>query len=381
MKRSNTSTEFARRALDHLQAGTTDQAPDLMELPVAAYLDPDRFRREFEAIFFRRPQALILSIEIPNPGDYVSRVVMTKPVLAVRGKDGKARVFLNVCRHRGAKVCPEGKGNQPRFVCPYHSWSYDSAGKLVGMYGKNKFGDADPTELGLTELPSEEVAGVVWAILTPGEPLDMQDWLGDMRGQLEKMELGNWHIVDQRPLPGPGWKVTMDGYLEAYHHDTVHANTLAKHTIGNLLVHEVYGHHQLLTMGRRNLGELAETPESEWDAETYIRQIHCVFPNFQLSGIRGGHCLVSQILPGETPEQSVTIQTILSARKPETAEEIADSEAFSALAWEAVSEEDYPIGFGIQQGLRSGANDRFLIGRNEPGIQHYHRTVAELAGG
>jgi phenylpropionate dioxygenase-like ring-hydroxylating dioxygenase large terminal subunit len=380
MKRSNTASDFARRALDHLNAGTTDQAPAVMELAVTTYLDPDRFKREFEAIFFHHPQALLLAIEIPEPGDYVARTVMTKPILAVRGKDGKARVFLNVCRHRGAKVCAEGKGNQPRFVCPYHSWSYDSAGKLIGMYGKAKFGDADPAELGLTELPSAESAGVIWAILTPGETLDVDAWLGEMRGELEKLELHDWYIVDQRPLPGPGWKVTMDGYLEAYHHDTVHANTLSKHTIGNLLVHDVYGHHQLLTMGRRNLGELGELPESEWDAGNYIRQIHCIFPNFQLSGIRGGHCLVSQILPGETPEQSVTLQTILAARKPETPEEIADSEAFSAMAWEAVGAEDYPIGFGIQDGLRSGANTRFLIGRNEPGIQHYHRTVADLAG-
>lgn len=382
MKRSNTSTEFARRALDHLNAGTTDQAPEILELPVAAYLDPDRFRREFDAIFFNHPQALLLSIEIPEPGDYVARTVMTKPIVAIRGKDGKARVFLNVCRHRGAKVCPDGKGNQPRFVCPYHSWSYDTAGKLIGVSGKNKFGATNSAELGLTELPSSEKAGVIWAILTPGQSLDIDidEWLSDMRGELEKLELDGWYIVDQRAVPGPGWKVTMDGYLEAYHHDTVHANTLAKHTIGNLLVHDVYGHHQLLTMGRRNLGELGELPESQWEAEGYIRQIHCIFPNFQLSGIRGGHCLVSQILPGETPDESVTIQTILAARKPETPEEIADSQAFSALAWKAVAEEDYPIGFGIQAGLKSGANDHFLIGRNEPGIQHYHRTVGELAG-
>ena len=380
MKLSNSTTDLARRALDHLLDGTTDQAAEGMELPVAAYLDPDRYRHEFAAIFLRRPQALLLSIELPEPGDYVARTVLGKPLLAVRGRDGKARVFLNVCRHRGARVCPEGKGRAPRFVCPYHSWSYDREGRLVGVYGKDKFGDADPQALGLAELPSAEAAGVIWAILTPGLPLDIDAWLGDARAELEKLELADWHLFAQRSLPGPGWKVTMDGYLEAYHHDTVHANTLSKHTIGNLLVHDVFGHHQLLTMGRRNLGELGTLPQSEWQAGDYIRQIHCIFPNFQLSGIRGGHCLVSQIYPGETPASSVTIQTILSARKPETPEQQADSEAFSAMALEAVGEEDYPIGFGIQAGLASGANDHFLIGRNEPGIQHYHRPVAALAG-
>lgn len=380
MKRSNDATELAKRALVHFREGTTDQADATMPLPVDAYLDADRFAREFDAIFLRKPQALLLSIEIPEPGDYVARTIMEKPLLFVRGKDGVARVFLNVCRHRGAKLCADGKGRAPRFVCPYHAWSYDRQGKLVGMYGKDKFGDADTADLGLTELASAERAGVVWATLTPGEPFDIDEWLGDFAAELEKMELADWYLFDQRTLPGPGWKVTMDGYLEAYHHNNVHANTLSKHTIGNLLVHDVFGRHQLLTMARRNLPELDAMPEAEWDAGSYIRQIHCTFPNFQLSGIRGGHCLVSQIFPGSTPTESVTIQTILSARKPETPEQQADSEAFSAMALEAVGSEDYPIGFGIQAGLSSGANRAFLIGRNEPGLQHYHRMVAREAG-
>lgn len=380
MTRNSTATDFARRALEHLDAGTTDQAPDLLALPVDAYTDRERFEREFGAIFLRSPQALLLSIEIANPGDYVARDHLGRPILAVRGKDGRARVFLNVCRHRGAQVCPHGKGNSARFVCPYHAWTYNSAGALMGIQGRSKFGDADAGDLGLAELPSAEVAGVIWVILTPGIPLDIDEWLGDMRPVLERLELETWHVVDQRSLPGPGWKVTMDGYLEAYHHDTVHANTLSKHTIGNLLVHDIYGHHQLLTMGRRNLAELKDRPEQQWHADDYIRQIHCIFPNFQLSGIRGGHCLVSQILPGDSPDRSVTIQTILSAQPQDTPEQIADSASFSALAYEAVAEEDYPIGFGIQNGLDSGANSHFLIGRNEPGIQHYHRTVAKLAG-
>jgi phenylpropionate dioxygenase-like ring-hydroxylating dioxygenase large terminal subunit len=380
LKIANNSHLLAKRALAHRQAGTTDQAPDIMELPVAAYLDPDRFAREFTAIFLNQPQALLLSIEIPAPGDYVARTIMTKPLLFLRGQDGVARVFLNVCRHRGAKVCAEGKGRARRFSCPYHSWTYDSQGALFGITGPDKFGAVDRAALGLTELTSVEKAGVIWATLTPGVAFDIHDWLGEALGELEKLELADWHLFDQRVLPGPGWKVTMDGYLEAYHHDTVHANTLSKHTIGNVLVHDIYGHHQVLTMARRNLTELETLPETEWQASNYIRQVHCIFPNFQLSGIRGGHCLISQIFPGPTADCSLTTQTILSAHKPETAEQLADCEAFSAMTRDAVAGEDYPVGFSIQSGLASGANQVFLLGRNEIGIQHYHRTVAKLAG-
>src|SRR3546814_8206993 len=63
----------------------------------------------------------------------------------------------------------------------------------------------------------------------------ISDWSSDVCSS-------DLHLFEQRLLPGPGWKVTMYGYLEAYHHDSVHANTLSKHTIGNLLVHDIFGH-------------------------------------------------------------------------------------------------------------------------------------------
>ncbi len=376
---ANDTTELAVRALRHFAAGTTDQAPDIADLPVAAYLDEDRFTREFEAIFLRRPQGILLSIEVPAPGDYVARTYLGKPLLVVRGKDGVARVFLNVCRHRGARLCAEGTGTAARFTCPYHAWTYDREGKLIGVSGASTFGDMDKSTLGLTELSSQEVAGVIWATLTPGVETDIDDWLGSMRHQLELLRLGDCVVFSQRTIPSPGWKVTMDGYLEAYHHDTVHADTLSKHTIGNLLVHDLHGHHQILTMARRNLPELSDLPEAEWQASNYLRRIFCVFPNFQVSGIVGGYFLISQILPGDCATRSVTIQTILSARQPDTAEELAAAEAFRDMAYNAVEVEDYPIGFGIQAGLASGANEHFVIGRNEPGLQHYHKTVADLS--
>lgn len=376
---ANDTTELAVRALKHLAEGTTDQAPQTLDLPVAAYLDEERYQREFDAIFLRRPQAVLLSTEVAEPGDYVARTFLGKPLLVVRGKDGVARVFLNVCRHRGARLCPEGSGKAPRFTCPYHAWTYDREGRLVGVLGASTFGEVDKAKLGLTELSSQEAAGVIWATLTPGIDTDIDDWLGSMWHQLELLRLGECVVFTQRTIPSPGWKVTMDGYLEAYHHDTVHAATLSQHTIGNMLVHDIIGHHQILTMSRRNLPELAKLPEAEWQAGNYLRRIYAIFPNFQISGIVGGYFLVSQILPGDCATRSETIQTILAAKKPETSEEVAAAEAFRDMAFNAVELEDYPIGFGIQAGLASGANEHFVIGRNEPGLQHYHKTVAELS--
>ena len=206
---ANDTTELAVRALRHYAAGTTDQAPDISDLPVAAYLDEDRFKREFEAIFLSRPQGILLSIEVPEPGDYVARTYLGKPLLVARGKDGVARVFLNVCRHRGARVCAEGSGSAARFTCPYHAWTYDREGRLIGVSGASTFGEMDKATLGLTELSSQEAAGVIWATLTPGVDTDIDAWLGTMRHQLELLRLRECVVFSQRTIPSPGWKVTM----------------------------------------------------------------------------------------------------------------------------------------------------------------------------
>src|SRR3546814_13660957 len=106
---SNHITDLARRALTHLHAGTTDQAPQTMRLPVDAYLGPERFRHAFDAIFLRRPQALMLTVELPEPGDYVARQMLGKSLLVVRGKDDVARIFVLVCRPRGPQLGKEEK--------------------------------------------------------------------------------------------------------------------------------------------------------------------------------------------------------------------------------------------------------------------------------
>ena len=369
---------LAERAYHHFRNRTTDQAPSTMQLPVEAYLDEARFRREFDRIFRQLPLGLALSIELPEPGSYLAREVCKTPVLLTRDQEGKVRAFLNVCRHRGATICPEGAGKKSRFVCPYHSWVYAADGELTRVNAAETFGEVDQRALGLTELTCAEKSGVIWVALKPGATFDIDDWLGDFAGKLDSLDLGNWYVYEQRTLASPGWKATFDGYLEVYHHDTVHGGTVGKHTIGNLLVHDTYGPHQRLTFGRKNLAELDKVESDDWDGSQYIRIIHSVFPNLSISGIIGGHCLVSQVFPGESPDSTVTRQTLLCATRPETEEEESAARQFSAMTLQAVRDEDYVIAGSIQKALGAGANTHFFIGRNEPGLQHFHRWIAHF---
>ena len=381
MSRADEMRELTRRALAHYRAGTTDQAPSTMAIEVDAYLDPARYQREIDRIFRRLPLALALSIELPKPGDYRAMNVLDVPVLIVRGKDGVARAFLNACRHRGARLCAPGAGHARVFTCPYHAWAYNERGELVSRYAAETFGDVDHAALGLTPLACAERAGLVYVMLTPALSMDIDAWLGEFAPELATLKLDEWTIFEQRELPGPGWKVALDGYLEAYHHNSLHGKTVGKMTVGNLLVLDTFGPHQRLTFGRKTLGELQTQPEAEWDVSQHIRLIHNCFPNLSVSGILGDHCLVSQIFPGSTPDTTLTRQTVLVAKPPLTDEARAASQLFSDMVLQAVRDEDYVVGATIQEGLRSGANREFLFGRNEPAVQNYHRTVARLMAG
>lgn len=369
---------LAARALQHFEHQTTDLAPETMQQPVAAYSDPARYQAERQGIFKQLPLALALTLELPNPGDYKAMTVLETPIIIARNQAGQVKCFLNACRHRGSRLCDDGCGATRVFSCPYHAWTYDGDGALIGRYGADTFGEVDSADYHLTELPCAERCGMVWVTLTPSQSMDIDAWLGDFAAELDTLALSNWHLHETRVIDGPGWKVTLDGYLEAYHHNLVHGATVGQHTVGNLLVLDTYGPHQRLTFGRKTLGALSDQARADWVPAEHVRLIHSCFPNLSISGILGDHCLVSQIFPGPKPDSTQTIQYILSARAPETESDQHATENFSGMVLQAVRDEDYRIGFGIQESILTGANEAFVFGRNEPAVQNYHRSVARF---
>jgi phenylpropionate dioxygenase-like ring-hydroxylating dioxygenase large terminal subunit len=371
---------LTRRAYRHWVDKTTDQAPDVMHQGVDAYLDEARWAREVDRIFKRLPLALCLSQELPAPNTYRALDVMGVPVMLTRGSDGAVRSFLNVCKHRGAVLRGQGAGTARRFACPYHAWVYDPAGDLVGMFGASTFGDVDRAELALTPLPCAERAGFVWVVLSPGTVVDIDDFLGDFAPSVENLGLDGWHVFEQRELDGPGWKVAWDGYLEGYHQEALHPTTVGATTVANLMVVDTFGPHQRIVFARKTIAGLVGVPEADWPIGRDIRVIHSAFPNLSISGVQDDHCLVSQVYPGPTVDSTRTVQTVLCRRRPETEDDVAAAERFSAMVLQAVRDEDYWVGSTIQGALRSGANHHFVFGRNELTLQHYHRAVARFAG-
>jgi phenylpropionate dioxygenase-like ring-hydroxylating dioxygenase large terminal subunit len=370
--------EMARQNLAHVAAGTIAQAPAVARVPAANYLDPARFEREVARIFRRLPLVLAFSAELARPGDYKAITAAGVPVLIARGADGALRAFLNTCSHRGAQLVAEGCGRARRFVCPYHAWTYDERGALVGVFQAADFGDVDPARHGLTALPVAERAGLVWVTLDPASTLDVDRFLCGYDALLAAFGFESWHVVGRREVAGPNWKIAYDGYLDLYHLPILHKNTFGPDFPNRALYH-AFGPHQRVDSPNPLLKKLEGRPEAEWDARYLLGGIWTIFPHVSIASFDAGGraVLVSQLFPGASVGESVTVQTFLLEKAPDDAARAAADKTFELLGY-VVREEDYATGLRQQRALAARPRRDVLFGRNEGGGQRFHRWVDHL---
>ncbi|WP_341992796.1 FAD-dependent oxidoreductase [Azorhizobium sp. AG788] len=204
----------------------------LSAIPDWVYTDKAIYEREVERIFHGRTWNYVaLECEIPNPGDFIRSNVGPTPVVVARAEDGTIHAFENRCVHRAAEFCRDLSGNAKEFVCPYHQWSYDLKGNLVGVPfrrgvdGKGGMPkDFRPSEHGLRQLSITTHRGVVFASYVDDmEPFS--EYLGEE--VLREFEatfdgrkltlLGHY----RHSLPG-NWKLYHENLKDPYHATLLH---------------------------------------------------------------------------------------------------------------------------------------------------------------
>ena len=370
--------EMTRRHMAHARAGTVDQTPGVYRVPVRNYCDPERARRERDRIFRRLPLLVAFSAELRDNFAYRALEVAGFPVLITRNGNGRIDAFANTCSHRGAAVVTEGTGSARRFACPYHGWTYDSEGALVGIVDSDEFGEVDRSSLGLTPLPVTERAGMIFVVLAPGESFDFEAFFCGYGEVLEHLGLADCHVVGSQEVEGPNWKIAYDGYLDFYHLPILHRESFGA-DISNKAVYDAWGPHQRVNMPLPGMETLEDRPEDEWPMSVLLAGIWTIFPHVSIATFDadGPLFMVSQLFPGEAVDRSTTRQTFLSPAQPD-ADRRKLIEQQMAFLLDVVRDEDYATGKRIGRGLATGAREHVLFGRNEAGGQRFHSWVDAL---
>ncbi len=352
------STRLAEREMSHL---------------ASTYYDPAYLAKEHALI---RTQPLIVghASRLRAPNDFLQHDDSGVPILVVRQEDGSLKAFLNVCHHRGARVCTADTGNTKHFTCPYHGWVYRSNGSLLAA-PKPGFPNVHPADRGLFEIPVEERHGLVWVILTPGAKLDVKAHLGPLDDELSAYAMGGMELerdtVRREPL---NWKFPLDGFLEVYHIPKLHPTSIAPWIHGKYSPFDVIGRHSRLLGVRKSFEKVRAQPFEETEFLKHVAVNYQIFPN-TIAVWQGDHFELWTSYPGATPGTCVVrIQSIVSK------EMMADSfkkrwDRNWDILLSTVAAEDWTISQDIQKSLPFVQDGRVLFGRNEPGLQHFHQVL------
>ena len=368
---------IARRELENMRANRIDLTDAVLEVPTAQYCDEAQFRHEVQRIFKRVPLALGFTSEFREPGSYRATTVCGVPLIMVRGQDGVMRSFVNMCSHRGNYVVPEGSGVTKRFRCGYHAWQFGIQGELISVFQESDFGSVDKSCMGLTALPTAEVAGLVWVTLDPNSKVDINDFLAGYGEMLKFLRFEDGYVGDSQVLRGPNWKVAYDGYRDFYHLPILHRATFGPDREPRA-DYAAWGPH-VRVMSPKSFENLDGRDESTWQDDEMIHGVWTIFPNISIAGHPGtGGYMVSMMFPGEKVTESVTIQNFLRYQ-PADEEEKAKLVDFMKFMMTVVNEEDYMTGLNVQRALATGAKRISVFGRNELGGQLFHRWVELLA--
>ena len=189
-----------------------------MSLPGWLYNDPDCFAAERTAFLRAAPQVVCHESEIAEPGVWRSIEYLGESVIVIRGDDGVARAFANVCRHRGSRLVDGEAGCARRLTCPYHAWSYASDGRLVGVPNRSEYPGLDMAAHGLVPVALEAWHGFLFVTLEPGAP-SVTEMMAPHEAEVAPYRFEELRAIGRVTLRPRdlNWKTIADNYSDGLH--------------------------------------------------------------------------------------------------------------------------------------------------------------------
>ncbi|MEM6708966.1 MAG: aromatic ring-hydroxylating dioxygenase subunit alpha [Pseudomonadota bacterium] len=347
---------------------------DVERSPIARYTDPARFQQE-QAWIRSRPCALAHSSELSEPGAFLTLEHAGLPLLLTRDRSGQVRAFLNVCRHRGARLVDESSGCKHRFSCPYHAWTYGDDGRLIGVpHEAQGFPNLDRASHGLHALRVSERHGFVWVWDDRGT-LSIDDWLKGFGPDLAGFELDASEVkASTERTAAANWKLLVEGGLEAYHFRVAHAQTIGPYFEDNLSSYQTAGLHLRSVLPRTKLDTLNDAAEDGWVLRDAANLLYTFLPFTQLL-VQQDHVIWIRFQPLNAAQTQLRLVTLA----PRDAGPLAHWAQNHDITLRTLYE-DFALGEGVQSNLASGANQALTFGRFEGALGKFNRNVeAELA--
>ncbi len=347
-------------------------------LPQGLYTDPDAFEFDMRAIFRRSWIMIGFEVELPRPGSWMAAMVGQWPILITRDRAGEIHGFHNSCRHRGAQICPPGKGASPRLVCPYHRWTYELSGELV--HAARMPETFDPGVHGLNPIHVESVGGVLHVCLAD-EPPSIAPFRQALEPLLAPHNLKDSKVAFESTLHEKGnWKLAMENARECYHCGGAHPE-LARSFPVNASAHFDFGEDQRQALFEARMAA-AGLPVGPVEGDWWQAMRFVLNDGYKSMTADGGHGVKKLMVNGADGDigslrWSIEPHGFAHATADQvfmfTAMPVSPGETVIVSKWlvhkDAVEGEDYHVEELVRLWTETNLQDRALVENNQIGIR------------
>ncbi|MEO9275485.1 aromatic ring-hydroxylating dioxygenase subunit alpha [Marinomonas sp. 5E14-1] len=192
-----------------------EESQTAFSLPQSFYGDEKIHHADMQSIFLNDWLFIANECELPDPGDYITLIIDTAPILILRDSDNILRAFHNTCRHRGSILCTKEKGNVNKLVCPYHQWTYDLDGTLKNaLYMAEDF---NKDNFPLNPIPLECLEGLIYICLSDSPP-DFTLFRDTVTPYIKPHQPKKTKVVFESVIvEEANWKLVIENNRECYH--------------------------------------------------------------------------------------------------------------------------------------------------------------------
>jgi len=354
-------------------------------LPTWAYADPELLELEKETIF-RRNWLLVGHVnDMPHPRDYLTLDAMGERALVIRGNDNQIRGFHNVCRHRGAKLLNPSSGQCAHaLTCPFHGWTYQLDGKLIGVPAENTFENLEKATSGLVPLDLEIWMGFVF-IRFNGDGPSLIEQMKPVEKEIavynidQMLPLVNTRFDEFRPY---NWKAFHDIDNEGYHVP-----------IGHPSLQQLYGNNykdEFVDGLPVSYGYINDKPAKLWSVRNYQKLLpefdhlpadkqrlwmyETIFPSMVL-GLYPDCIEFYMTIPVSTDK---TLVRSGAYALTDTRREMKALRYLNRRINNFTSQEDESFVRGLQDGMQSSVFPEPNLSSIERGVSEFHHQIQEI---